>query len=133
MKKFFLTTLAFYTMSSFFNVSAQAPLPFPQEEVRWNYIVFQYFSPEIGHNFGHPHAPVKSPLVAQEGHVLHFLDGTELALNIIDICEEGGETTEYTSLVSAETEEVQLPATLSGTYTIEVVRGSQHFRSEIEL
>ena len=30
MKKFFLTTLAFFTLSSIFNVSAQAPLPFPQ-------------------------------------------------------------------------------------------------------
>lgn len=133
MKKFFLTTLAFFTLSSIFNVSAQAPLPFPQEEVHWNYIVFQYFSPEIGHNFGHPHAPVKSPLVAQEGYVLHFLDGTDLVLNIIFKDENGGETVDYTTLVSAETEEMQLPTTLSGTYTIEVVRGSQHFRSEIEL
>lgn len=133
MKKLFLTALVFFAMSPFFNVSAQTPLPLPQEEVHWNYIIFQYYAPEIGHNFGHPHTPVKSPQVAQEDYVLHFLDGTDLVLNIIFIDEDGEETIEYTTLVSAETEEMQLPATLSGTYIIEVVRGSQRFRSEIEL
>ena len=40
MKKLFLTALVFFAMSPFFNVSAQTPLPLPQEEVHWNYIIF---------------------------------------------------------------------------------------------
>lgn len=132
MKKYILTALVFLAMPLFFNVSAQTPLPFSQEEIQWNFIMLQYFAPETGHNYGHPRTPVNPPQVAQEGYVLHFLDGTDLILKIYkDEVEE--ETLEYTTLVSAETEEVQIPVTLYGTYIIEVVRGAQCFRGEMEL
>ena len=133
MKKLFLTALVLFAMSPSFSVSAQTPLPFPYEEMLWNLIVFQYIAPEIGPEFNHPRTPVHPPQVEQSDYMLHFLDGTDLTLNIISTDENGGETIEYTTLVSAETEILQLPATLSGTYTIEVVRGSQHFRSEITI
>ena len=81
----------------------------------------------------HPRTPIEVPEVGQIGYTLYFLDETDLTLNLYSVDEDGDETLEYTTFVSAATTEVQLPSSLSGTYIIEVVRDSQYFRGEIEL
>lgn len=80
-----------------------------------------------------PRTPIEAPEVGQTDHTLYFLDGTALVLNIYSVDEDGDETLEYTTAVSATTTEVQLPSTLSGTYIIEVIRDGLYFRGEIEL
>jgi len=80
-----------------------------------------------------PRTPIEAPEVGQTDHTLYFLDGTALILNIYSVDEDGDETLEYTTAVSATTTEVQLPSSLSGTYIIEVVRDGLYFRGEIEL
>ena len=133
MKKLFFTALVLFTMYPSAHVSAQSNLPFPHEEVLWNIIVFQLYTPDIRPDTGYSRSPVNPPQIEQSGYLLHFSNGADLLLNIIYKEDDGEETIEYTVPVCAETEVLQLPATLSGTYTIEVVRGSQCFRSEIAL
>lgn len=94
-------------------------------------IIFTMVEIQPGHLT--PRSPIVAPEVGQTGHTLYFLDGTALVLNIYSVDEDGDETLEYSTAVSASTTEVQLPDSLSGTYIIEVVRGEQHFRGEIEL
>lgn len=133
MKKLLFTALVLFAMYPSAHVSAQSNLPFPHEEVLWNLIVFQLYTPDIRPDTGYSRSPVNPPQIEQSGYLLHFSDGADLLLNIIYKEDDGEETIEYSALVSAETEVMQLPATLSGTYTIEVVRGSQCFRSEITI
>ena len=133
MKKLLFTALVLFAMYPSAHVSAQPNLPFPHEEVLWNIIVFQLYAPDIRPDAGYSRSPVNPPRVEQSGYLLQFSDRTDLLLNIIYKEDDGEETIAYTVLVSAETEVLQLPVTLSGTYTIEVVRGSQHFRSEITI
>lgn len=80
-----------------------------------------------------PRTPIEAPQVGQTGHTLYFLDGIDIFLNIYSVDEDGDETLEYSTAVSATTTEVQLPSTLSGTYIIEVVCDGLCFRGEIEL
>ncbi|MBR6129703.1 MAG: hypothetical protein IKQ07_08745 [Bacteroidaceae bacterium] len=80
-----------------------------------------------------PRTPVEVPQVGQTDHTLYFLDGVDLFLNIYSVDEGGDETLEYSTAVSANTTEVQLPSSLSGTYIIEVVCDGLCFRGEIEL
>ena len=82
---------------------------------------------------GLPRTPIEEPQIGQADHTLYFLDETALTLNIYSEDEDGNETLEYTTSVSATTTEVQLPSSLSGTYIIEVVRDTLCFRGEIEL
>ena len=88
---------------------------------------------EIDPTLGFPRTPIEIPEVGQTDHTLYFLDGTALVLNIYSVDEDGDETLEYSTAVSATTTEVQLPSSLSGTYIIEVVRDGLYFRGEIEL
>lgn len=80
-----------------------------------------------------PRTPIEVPQVGQTDHTLYFLDGVDLFLNIYSVDEGGDETLEYSTAVSANTTEVQLPSSLSGTYIIEVVCDGLCFRGEIEL
>ena len=82
---------------------------------------------------GLPRTPIEEPQIGQADHTLYFLDETALTLNIYSEDEDGNETLEFTTSVSATTTEVQLPSSLSGTYIIEVVRDTLCFRGEIEL
>jgi len=88
---------------------------------------------EIKPNDGHPRTPVYVPQVAQEGHALYFHDTADFTVNLYSVDEDGERTMEYTTFVPATTESITLPSNLTGTYVIEVIRGSQHFEGEIEL
>lgn len=94
-------------------------------------IIFSFVDTRPGSLY--PRTPIEEPQVVQADHTLYFLDETALTLNIYSEDEDGNETLEYTTSVSATTTEVQLPSSLSGTYIIEVVRDTQCFRGEIEL
>ena len=97
------------------------------------FIRIQLTLTEIRPEFGYPRTPIEEPQIGQADHTLYFLDETALTLNIYSEDEDGNETLEYTTSVSATTTEVQLPSSLSGTYIIEVVRDTLCFRGEIEL
>ena len=81
----------------------------------------------------YPRTPIVAPQVGQTDHTLYFPDETDLVLNLYSVDEDGDETLEYTTAVSATTTEVQLPNSLSGTYIIEVVCNGLYFRGNIEL
>ena len=80
-----------------------------------------------------PRTPVYIPQVGQEGYTLYFHDETDFTVNLYSVDEDGERTLEYTTFVPATTESITLPSNLTGTYVIEVIRGSQHFEGEIEL
>ena len=80
---------------------------------------------------GHPRTPVSTPSISQDGHTLYFDNvGYDLTLVLLD--EDGDEA--YTTEIPAGTAEVELPATLSGAYELELYPGgSYYFYSEIVL
>lgn len=80
-----------------------------------------------------PRTPVYIPQVGQEGYTLYFHDAVDFTVNLYSVDEDGERTLEYTTFVPATTESITLPSNLTGTYVIEVIRGSQHFEGEIEL
>jgi len=81
----------------------------------------------------HPRTPIEAPQVGQTEHTLYFLDETALVLNLYSVDEDGDETLEYNTAVSATTTSIQLPSDLTGTYIIEIIRDGLCFRGEIEL
>ena len=96
-------------------------------------IIIQLSLTDIHPEPNHPRTPIEVPQVGQTDHTLYFLDGVDLFLNIYSVDEDGDETLEYSTAVSATTTEVQLPSAFSGTYIIEVVWDGLCFRGEIEL
>ena len=77
-----------------------------------------------------PKSPVQMPTVVQSGYTLYFYSGC--AGSILQIRDEF-ETVVYSTQITDETDEIILPSTLSGTYEIRLIRGSQTFVGEIEL
>jgi len=73
-----------------------------------------------------PRGPVYVPEVGQTDHTLFFPDETDLFLNIYSEDEDGELLLEYSTAVPAATQSITLPATLAGTFVIEVVRADQH-------
>ena len=82
-----------------------------------------------GSDDGHPKAPVLMPVLYLDGHTLTAASGT--LGSTINILDEDGDVV-FTTFVYIEGD-ITLPSTLSGTYTIEVIRGSQTFVGEITL
>ena len=80
-----------------------------------------------------PRGPVYVPEVGQTDHTLFFPDETDLFLNIYSEDEDGELLLEYSTAVPAATQSISLPASLAGTFVIEVIRADQHFQGEIEL
>lgn len=77
-----------------------------------------------------PKSPVQMPTVVQDGYTLYIISGcTGATLSLRDEYE----TEVYSTLITDETDEVTLPATLSGTYEIRLIRGGITFGAEIEL
>ena len=77
-----------------------------------------------------PKSPVQMPTVVQDGHTLYFYSGC--AGSTLQIRDEF-ETVVYSTGITDETDEITLPSTLSGTYEIRLIRGSNTFVGEIEL
>lgn len=132
MKKFFLAFGLLVVMAVYSPVNAQT-LP-PQVDFQINrFIPFLFVQPEIDPVKDRPRGPIYMPEVGQTEHTLYFLDETDLFLNIYSVDELGDEMLEYATAVPSTTTLVQLPNDLIGTYIIEVIRGDQYFRGEIDL
>ena len=94
-----------------------------------SHVQLVYKASEIDPQQPFTRTPVMIPSVTLDGHTLYFCDECDFTLYVE---EEDGEVA-YSTFVPANQTAVILPADLSGTYTIEVVRGSQSFIGEIEL
>ncbi len=77
-----------------------------------------------------PKSPVLMPTVVQDGYTLYFYSGC--AGSTLQIRDEF-ETVVYSTAITDETDEITLPTTLSGSYEIRLIRGSNTFVGEIEL
>lgn len=80
-------------------------------------------------NGSHPRSPMLVPVLYIDGYTLMASDGT--LGSIIQILDEDDNVV-FATYVATESE-IQLPTTLSGTYTIQVIRGNLTFEGEIEL
>ena len=118
-----LAACVFSIIGSISNIGAQEALK--------QIIQLEYSNVETSR--GMPRTPVYIPHVDQEGYTLYFHDETDFTVNLYSVDEDGERTLEYTTFVPASTESITLPSNLTGTYVIEVIRGSQHFEGEIEL
>lgn len=78
---------------------------------------------------GNPRSPILTPVFYLDGYTLTAADYT-LGSTVMLLDED--DNVVFTTYVSIEGD-IQLPTTLSGTYTIEVVRGGITFIGEIEL
>ncbi len=88
-----------------------------------------YVAPFTDPTHGQGRGPVYVPRVTIDGYTLYFWDAADFTITIVD----DEEQVVYTTFVPANQTDVALPSTLSGTYTIEVIRGSQTFVGEIAL
>ena len=77
-----------------------------------------------------PKSPVQMPTIVQNGYTLYIISGCAGATLIL---RDEYETEVYSTAITEETDEITLPSTLSGTYEIRLIRGSQTFVGEIEL
>ena len=78
---------------------------------------------------GDPRSPILTPVFYLDGYTLTAADNTlGSTVELLD----ANDNVVFTTYVSIEGD-IQLPTTLSGTYTIEVVRGGITFIGEIEL
>lgn len=78
----------------------------------------------------HPKSPLMPPSVSLEDHTLYFetpCDGC--TLNIVD----ENNVVIYTLVIPTGTTSLVLPSTLSGEFTIEIIRGNYLFYGTIDL
>ena len=90
------------------------------------------FSPILNPSDGdgeNPRAPIPMPVLYLDGHTLTA--GSYTLGSTIQILDEDG-TVVFSTFIYIEGD-IELPTTLSGTYTIRVLRGSQTFEGEITL
>ena len=79
---------------------------------------------------GNPRSPVAMPEFYLDGYTLTA--GSYTVGSTVELKDEDGDVV-FTSYIYVEGDTITLPSTLSGTYTIEVTRGSLTFVGEIEL
>lgn len=91
-----------------------------------------YVTPFTDPTHGQGRGPVYIPEVTIDGYTLYFWDATEFSVTIKQVGEDGAELVIYTTFVPANQTNVTLPTSLCGSYTIEVIRGSQTFVGVIE-
>ena len=79
---------------------------------------------------GNPRSPVAMPEFYLDGYTLTA--GSYTVGSTVELKDADGDVV-FTSNIYVEGDTIALPSTLSGTYTIEVTRGSLTFVGEIEL
>ena len=83
----------------------------------------EYVDP-TGNQGSRPRPPVARPTISLDGHTLYLYNvGYDLTLRLLD---EDGEVA-YTATVAAGTASVELPATLTGTYTLQLFPGGSYY------
>ena len=83
-------------------------------------------TPQEGDN---PRSPILEPVLYLDGYTLTASDNT--LGSTIQILDEDDNVV-FSTYIYVEGD-IELPTTLTGTYTIEVIRGSQTFVGEIDL
>ena len=79
---------------------------------------------------GIPKAPVQVPSVSLDGHTLYFFTPCDgCTLNLVD----ENDVVVYTIVIPAGTTSLVLPATLSGNFELQIIRGNYCFWGEIML
>lgn len=82
------------------------------------------------HPGGNPKSPVQVPSVSLDGHTLYFATPCDgCTLNIVD----GNNIVVYTLVIPTGTTSLVLPATLSGEYELQIIRGNYLFYGTIDL
>jgi len=77
-----------------------------------------------------PRSITEIPTITQDGHILYIYDGCAGAELVL---QDEFEEEVYSIQITDEMDEIILPSSLSGTYTILVIRGDNAFGGEIEL
>ena len=77
-----------------------------------------------------PRTPVQVPVVSQSGHTLYLYSGCDNTT--IELLDVNGQVV-YTTDVAEGTETLTLPASLTGTFELRIIRGSFTFVGEIDL
>ena len=101
-----------------------AAIPISSQDV----IVQPTINPDNG-NGDNSRSPILVPVLYIDGYTLTAGNGT--LGSTIPLLDEDGEVV-FSTFVYIEGD-IELPTTLSGTYTIQVLRGSQTFEGEITL
>ena len=92
-----------------------------------------YDNPSDDSNTTRPKAPMRAPEVYQEDHTLSFSYNNGFTLELIDASMGDEGSVVYTANLPEGILTWQLPATLSGSYTIRLRYGNWAFWGEIEL
>ncbi len=121
-KHFSLLCLCIFLMTQnlFTNNMRDGEIPTP--------IPLTYIDPSLG---GNPikRTPIAIPVLFLDGYTLTAGDYT--IGSTIQLLDDDGDVV-FSSYVYIEGD-IELPTTLSGTYTIKIIRGSQTFEGEIDL
>lgn len=88
------------------------------------------FTPTISGDKPLPKSPIIKPQLAIEDYTLYIYSGCEDATLVL-IDENDNEV--FSQEIEDDTDQIVLPATLSGTYEIRIYRGNYMFYGEIEL
>ena len=99
----------------------------------WEPVPLVFGSPRIKPEKDRPRNPIEAPLVGQEGYTLYFFDEEDFTVNLYSVDGDDNLQLEYTAMVASSSSTLVLPTTLTGIFTIEVIRDGQHFWGEIEL
>ena len=114
MKKFYLVLMSFFAL----NMSADS------------IIVDLHWGDPDGITNPIPKAPVQVPSVSLDDHTLYFFTPCDgCTLNLVD----ENDVVVYTLVIPAGTTSLVLPATLSGNFELQIIRGSYCFWGEITL
>ena len=92
-----------------------------------------YEDPYENNGINRPKAPMHAPEVYLEDHTLSFSYNNGYTLELVETSEDGDEVTVYTTSIPEGVMTWQLPATLSGDYTLRFIYGNWAFVGEIEL
>ena len=134
---FAATNKTFYNMrtkvlSSIFAISCMAFPTTTFAQVRnTEPILLQITDIDPTADLGGPHkAPVQVPSVSLDDHTLYFFTPCDgCTLNLVD----ENDVVVYTIVIPAGTTSLLLPATLSGNFELQIIRGNYCFWGEITL
>ena len=92
-----------------------------------------YDNPYEDNGIHRPKVPMHAPEVYLEDHTLSFSYNNGYTLELIDTSMGDEGTVVYTAAIPEDVLTWQLPATLSGNYTLRLIYGNWAFVGEIEL
>ena len=97
------------------------------------YVHVSYDHPYDDGSIHRPKAPMRAPEVYLDDHTLSFSYNNRYTLELIDTSMGDEGTVVYTAAIPEDVLTWQLPATLSGNYTLRLIFGNWAFVGEIEM